>query len=147
MTTKPNTKADLEKKLNGQMLAALTPEFWRKCNICKKPIGYKSKYWVCNVSTCNRKRVGLVFCDVACWDAHLPGMNHRESWAEDRVSPVFEDWKKTLEGHDETPKRASKKTATENQAASPSTASNTASGASPNTSKPAVVLRKRPGSS
>src|SRR5947209_6640607 len=61
----------------------LNPDFWRRCNSCKKPIGYGADYWVCNVSTCNRKRTGLVFCDVSCWDAHIPMMNHRESWAEE----------------------------------------------------------------
>lgn len=130
-----STKSDLEKKLNEQSLAALTSEYWRKCNICKKTIHYKSKYWVCNVSTCNRKRVGLVFCDVACWDAHLPSMNHRESWAEDRVSPTFEEWKKTLEGHDDaTPvKRSTVKTSASEKTPAPSTP----------VAKPTAVLRKR----
>jgi hypothetical protein len=69
-----------------------TPEFWRKCSSCKKPIGFKQLYWVCNVSTCNRKRTGLVFCTVACWDAHNPMMNHRDSWAEERRSPTAAEW-------------------------------------------------------
>lgn len=128
------TKADLERKLAEQNLAALTPEYWRKCNICKKTIQYKSKYWVCNVSTCNRKRVGLVFCDVACWDAHLPGMNHRESWAEDRISPTYEDWKKSLEEDlDPTPKKRTPQKKQLDEKPAP---------AAP-VSKPAVVLRKR----
>lgn len=68
--------------------------FWRKCSSCKKAIAFKQKHWVCNVSTCNRKRTGLVFCSVSCWDAHLPLMNHRESWAEERTSPSAEAWLK-----------------------------------------------------
>jgi histone H3/H4 len=44
-------------------------------------------YWTCNVSTCNRKRTGLVFCSVECWDAHVPLYNHRESWALENRSP------------------------------------------------------------
>jgi len=28
-----------------------------------------------------------VFCNVDCWDAHLPIARHRDSWAEDRRSP------------------------------------------------------------
>lgn len=67
-------------------------EFWRKCSTCKKPIGFRTKYWVCNVSTCNRKRTGLIFCTVSCWDAHNPMMNHRESWAEERMSPSEQEW-------------------------------------------------------
>ncbi len=44
-------------------------------------------YWTCNVSTCTRKRTGLVFCSVECWDAHVPMANHRESWAIENRSP------------------------------------------------------------
>ncbi len=61
---------------------------WRRCNSCKKWIGFETLHWVCNVSTCNRKRTGLVFCTVSCWDAHLPLMNHRESWAVEKTSPT-----------------------------------------------------------
>jgi hypothetical protein len=43
------------------------------------------------VSTCNRKRTGLVFCTVECWDAHVPLYNHRESWAEENRSPKVKD--------------------------------------------------------
>jgi hypothetical protein len=56
---------------------------WRRCSSCKKEIGFTATYWVCNVSTCNRKRTGLVFCTTSCWDVHLPLMNHREAWAEE----------------------------------------------------------------
>lgn len=66
--------------------------YWRKCNSCKKEIPYSQLFWVCNVSTCNRKRTGLVFCTVSCWDAHGPMMNHRESWAEERKSPTKAEW-------------------------------------------------------
>lgn len=62
--------------------------FWRKCSNCKKPIAFATTYWVCSVSTCNRKRTGLVFCSVNCWDAHLPIMRHKEAWAEERKSPA-----------------------------------------------------------
>ena len=67
-----------------------TPSYWRKCSSCKKPIHFMQKFWVCNVSTCNRKRTGMVFCQVSCWDAHVPVMNHRESWAEERIAPTKE---------------------------------------------------------
>ena len=62
--------------------------YWRKCSSCKKPIGFRALYWVCNVSTCNRKRTGLVFCSVSCWDAHVPLMNHRDSWALEKPAPA-----------------------------------------------------------
>lgn len=65
----------------------MSDDFWRPCSTCKKPLPYDSVYWVCNVSTCNRPRTGLVFCSVDCWDAHVPTMRHKESWAEERRSP------------------------------------------------------------
>lgn len=63
-------------------------EQWRRCSACKEPITYGADYWVCNVSTCNQKRTGLAFCTVRCWEIHLPGVNHRESWAVERVAPA-----------------------------------------------------------
>ncbi len=60
---------------------------WKPCSVCKKPVGYGQDYWACNVSTCNRKRTALVFCSVSCWDVHLPGANHREAWAVEKVAP------------------------------------------------------------
>jgi len=66
--------------------------FWRRCSSCKKEIGFTKTHWVCSVSTCNRKRTGLVFCTTSCWDVHLPLMNHREAWAEERRAPTREAW-------------------------------------------------------
>lgn len=63
---------------------------WRPCSSCKKPIAFSELYWTCNVSTCNRKRTGLMFCTVSCWDAHVPIMRHRDSWAEEQRSPSRE---------------------------------------------------------
>lgn len=64
---------------------------WKPCSSCRKPIGLNTIYWTCNVSTCNRKRTGLVFCSVECWDAHVPLYNHREAWAEEQRSPKVRD--------------------------------------------------------
>jgi hypothetical protein len=61
---------------------------WRRCSACKKDIAFGSVYWVCNVSTCNRPRTGLVFCSVECWEVHLPTANHRQSWALERRAPA-----------------------------------------------------------
>jgi hypothetical protein len=74
--------------------AGPTTAFWRRCSSCKNAIGFERVYWVCNVSTCNRKRTGLAFCSVACWDAHLPVMRHRESWSEERRSPSRVEWER-----------------------------------------------------
>jgi len=32
---------------------------WRSCSTCKKPIEFQQTYYVCSVSTCNRKRNGF----------------------------------------------------------------------------------------
>jgi hypothetical protein len=62
--------------------------YWRKCTTCKKPIGFGQKYWICSVSTCNRIRTDLVFCDVRCFDAHVPVMNHRDAGAYEKKAPM-----------------------------------------------------------
>jgi hypothetical protein len=65
-------------------------EAYRLCSSCKKPIAFEAVYFACSVSTCNRKRTGLYFCSVGCWDAHLPEARHREAWAEERRAPTRE---------------------------------------------------------
>ena len=60
---------------------------WRRCNACKNPIFLGATHWVCSVSTCNRKRTGMVFCSVDCWEIHLPVANHREAWAVEATAP------------------------------------------------------------
>lgn len=109
----------------------MSETFWKKCNSCKEPIPYKTLYWVCNVSTCNRKRTGLSFCSVSCWDAHLPLMNHREAWAEERRAPSEEEWQKTLSGDDEAPRKRTPKPKEEPVAPVPVASS-----------APKVILRK-----
>jgi histone H3/H4 len=63
---------------------------WKPCNICKTPIGYQQRYYLCSVSTCQRKRTGFVFCSVPCFEAHLPMMRHRDAWAEPQTAPTRE---------------------------------------------------------
>jgi histone H3/H4 len=67
---------------------------WKVCSTCKKPIPFEADYFLCSVSTCNRKRIGLFFCSVACWDAHLPEMRHRDAWAEPHKAPTRAAWEK-----------------------------------------------------
>src|SRR5215469_528065 len=67
-------------------------ELWRRCSSCKGAIGFGARHWICNVSTCNRPRTGLVFCSVSCWEAHVPVMRHRESWALERSAPTQQEW-------------------------------------------------------
>jgi hypothetical protein len=58
--------------------------FWRKCDSCKKEIGYNSIYQSCSVSSCSR----FAFCSVDCWELHVPVMNHKNAWAEENRSPA-----------------------------------------------------------
>jgi histone H3/H4 len=67
---------------------------WRHCSICRTSIGFGEPYFVCSVSTCNRKRNPLYFCSLACWEAHLPMMRHRDAWAEQVGAPTEEEWAK-----------------------------------------------------
>ena len=62
-------------------------ERWRRCSACKGDIALGAVYWVCSVSTCNRKRTALVFCNVDCWEVHLPTERHREAWAVEERAP------------------------------------------------------------
>ena len=66
---------------------SITEGQWRRCSACKGPIGLGVMYWTCSVSTCNRKRTGLVFCSVSCWEVHLPIARHRNAWAEEQTAP------------------------------------------------------------
>jgi len=60
---------------------------WRRCSSCKAWIDFGDEYYVCNVTTCNRRATNFAFCSVECWDAHLSTIPHRESWAEERRAP------------------------------------------------------------
>lgn len=61
--------------------------FWKKCSSCKKQIPFEAPYFVCSVSTCNTKKLGLAFCSVGCWDAHLGFANHRSADAVEERAP------------------------------------------------------------
>lgn len=64
---------------------------WRRCSACKNPIELGAAYYVCSVSTCNQKRTALAFCDVSCWEVHLPVARHRKAWALDKTAPRTRD--------------------------------------------------------
>ncbi len=66
--------------------------YFRLCSSCRQPLSFESTYYTCSVSTCNRKRTGLSFCSVACFEAHVPGARHREAWAEPQQAPSREQW-------------------------------------------------------
>jgi hypothetical protein len=69
---------------------------WKHCNICKSPIAFRAEYFLCSVSTCNRKRTGLFFCSLPCFEAHLPTARHRDAWAEREKAPSESEWRAAL---------------------------------------------------
>jgi hypothetical protein len=71
-------------------------ETWLLCSACRTPIGFGTKYFQCSVSTCNRARMRLVFCSVACWDSHVATARHRDAWAEDKIAPSKDAWAREL---------------------------------------------------
>lgn len=74
------------------MAAVADDGTWKHCNICKAPIAFGAEYFVCSVSTCNRKRTGLLFCSLPCFEAHLPTARHRDAWAERERAPSRSEW-------------------------------------------------------
>lgn len=65
---------------------------WKRCSTCKKPIAFASGYFTCNVSTCNRKGTDFAFCQLSCWDAHVPVLRHRDAWADEQTAPTAAEW-------------------------------------------------------
>jgi hypothetical protein len=45
---------------------------------------------------------------MTCWDVHLPLMNHRESWAEEKTAPTKEQWGK-IQIEEQQPKKRPRK--------------------------------------
>ncbi len=76
---------------------------WKHCNMCKSPIAFQAEYFVCSVSTCNRKRTGFTFCSLPCFEAHLPTARHRDAWAESERAPSASEWKAALAAEASTP--------------------------------------------
>lgn len=77
--------------------------YWRRCSSCKKEIPFEAVYQQCSVSTCrNSKRTGLVFCCVACWDAHLGFAKHRSSEACEVYAPSRQEFLNELANEAET---------------------------------------------
>lgn len=72
----------------------MTVDSWSHCSSCKGDIGFGETYYVCSVSTCQRKGSDFRFCSVECWDMHVPTMRHREAWAEENRSPTRAAWER-----------------------------------------------------
>ena len=82
------------------MTGLASDDIWLHCNICKQDIGFGTSYFVCSVSTCNRKRTGLIFCSLPCFQAHLPTARHRDAWAEQEKAPSRAEWQASQSSSD-----------------------------------------------
>jgi hypothetical protein len=76
-------------------------ETWRTCTACKNTISFGATHWVCSVSTCNRPRMGYVFCTVSCWDSHVADARHRDAWAVEAHAPSKDAWQRELAANPE----------------------------------------------
>ncbi|MDX2091799.1 MAG: hypothetical protein SFX73_28315 [Kofleriaceae bacterium] len=74
-------------------------ETWMKCTECRTDIAYGATYQQCSVSTCNRSRMPLFFCSVACWDSHLSTVRHRDAYAVEVKAPTREAWAREQAAH------------------------------------------------
>ena len=88
-------------------MSTSTRDHWRLCSICKTPIQFNQRYQRCNVSTCNRNRTQLTFCSVACWEAHVPTLRHRDAWAVEETAPSQETWEAAQAAETPPPARPS----------------------------------------
>ena len=66
--------------------------FWRKCTVCKNEIGFSTKYFMCSISGCSKKRAPVQFCSVSCWSTHNEIYNHKSAWAEEEMAPSKAKW-------------------------------------------------------
>jgi histone H3/H4 len=71
----------------------VTP-LYRRCSTCKDPIGFETNHFLCSVSTCNRKRLTLVFCSLSCWESHHSDARHRDAGAVETRSPSVAEWER-----------------------------------------------------
>jgi histone H3/H4 len=80
--------------MSDEASAQAARSFFRRCTTCKDPIAFEARYFNCSVSTCNRKRMTLVFCSVSCWEAHQADARHRDAGAEEAKAPTRAEWER-----------------------------------------------------
>ena len=61
----------------------MTTTIWAHCGSCKKPIGFNSKYYACDISGCRK----VAYCSLDCFSMHVPVMRHKDAWATEKRSP------------------------------------------------------------
>jgi histone H3/H4 len=80
--------------MNDEPPAGAARTFFRRCSTCRDPIDFEARYFNCSVSTCNKKRMTLVFCSVSCWEAHQADARHRDAGAEEARAPTRAEWER-----------------------------------------------------
>lgn len=80
--------------MNDETAQGAERAFFRRCTTCKDPIAFEARYYKCSVSTCNKKRMTLVFCSVSCWEAHQADARHRDAGAEEAKAPTRAVWER-----------------------------------------------------
>ena len=83
-----------------------TANAYKRCSTCKTPIEYGAEHYVCSVSTCNRPKLGLFFCSLPCWEAHVPEARHRDAWAQQQRAPSRDEHASALAEQRSPPVRA-----------------------------------------
>ena len=64
---------------------------WRKCSACKKTIFLGGNYYICSISSCNKKSRPTQYCSPSCWDAHNAVMRHKDAGALKESAPQNPD--------------------------------------------------------
>ncbi len=72
---------------NIKRIRPMSEATWKNCSRCKKPIPFKTRYYICSVSSCNVRNTNYVFCSMPCFDQHLPIERHKSAGAIDQKSP------------------------------------------------------------
>ncbi|MCB0325049.1 MAG: hypothetical protein KDD69_15805 [Bdellovibrionales bacterium] len=65
----------------------------------------------------------MSFCSLKCWDVHVPVMNHREAWAEEKTAPTVRDTAQTTSAPSAPTPRAVGASASPNPVRPPAAAS------------------------
>jgi histone H3/H4 len=102
------------------------PAHFRLCSSCRTPLAFGARYYTCSVSTCNRAKMTLTFCSVPCFQAHVPTLRHRESWAEEKRAPTFEAWRAENVAREEDEREAAQRAHSHNAIAEERAATHTA---------------------
>jgi hypothetical protein len=84
----PRRTAGPETMSSEEEVPVADARIWVKCSICGRPIPHGATYYVCSVTSCNKRKHAFRFCSVDCWDAHRADQNHRSAECVEEQAPV-----------------------------------------------------------